>query len=212
MTEYEEEPIRGLPGYLPAGEQIVWQGEPQWRALSRRVFHTRKVALYFGVLMLASAAQRITAGQSLPEIAGSVAWQCALGAVSVGILTLLAWLYARTTVYTITNRRIVMRFGVALPMMVNIPWDRIESAAFRSFADGNGDIALTPTAKGRVSYWTIWPHARPWRFSPVQPSLRGIDDAARVAELISGAVAGQPAAQTGRDEQADWSHGATATA
>ncbi len=212
MTEYEEEPIRGLPGYLPAGEQIVWQGEPQWRALSRRVFHTRKVALYFGVLMLASAAQRITAGQSLPEIAGSVAWQCALGAVSVGILTLLAWLYARTTVYTITNRRIVMRFGVALPMMVNIPWDRIESAAFRSFADGNGDIALTPTAKGRVSYWTIWPHARPWRFSPVQPSLRGIDDAARVAELISGAVAGQPAAQTGRDEQVDWSHGATATA
>jgi hypothetical protein len=212
MTEYEEEPIRGLPGYLPAGEQIVWQGEPQWRALSRRVFHTRKVALYFGVLMLASAAQRITAGQSLPEIAGSVAWQFALGAVSVGILTLLAWLYARSTVYTITNRRIVMRFGVALPMMVNIPWDRIESAAFRSFADGNGDIALTPTAKGRVSYWTIWPHARPWRFSPVQPSLRGIDDAARVAELISGAVAGQPAAQTGRDEQADWSHGATATA
>ena len=212
MTEYEEEPIRGLPGYLPAGEQIVWQGEPQWRALSRRVFHTRKVALYFGVLMLASAAQRITAGQSLPEIAGSVAWQLALGAVSVGILTLLAWLYARTTVYTITNRRIVMRFGVALPMMVNIPWNRIESAAFRSFADGNGDIALTPTAKGRVSYWTIWPHARPWRFSPVQPSLRGIDDAARVAELISGAVAGQPAAQTGRDEQADWSHGATATA
>ncbi len=212
MTEYEEEPIRGLPGYLPAGEQIVWQGEPQWRALSRRVFHTHKVALYFGVLMLASAAQRITAGQSLPEIAGSVAWQFALGAVSVGILTLLAWLYARSTVYTITNRRIVMRFGVALPMMVNIPWDRIESAAFRSFADGNGDIALTPTAKGRVSYWTIWPHARPWRFSPVQPSLRGIDDAARVAELISGAVAGQPAAQTGRDEQADWSHGATATA
>ena len=212
MTEYEEEPIRGLPGYLPAGEQIVWQGEPQWRALSRRVFHTRKVALYFGVLMLASAAQRITAGQSLPEIVGSVAWQFALGAVSVGILTLLAWLYARSTVYTITNRRIVMRFGVALPMMVNIPWDRIESAAFRSFADGNGDIALTPTAKGRVSYWTIWPHARPWRFSPVQPSLRGIDDAARVAELISGAVAGQPAAQTGRDEQAGWSHGATATA
>lgn len=212
MTEYEDEPVRGLPGYLPAGEQIVWQGEPQWRVLSRRVFHTRKVALYFGILMLASAAQRITAGQSLPEIAGSVAWQFALGAVSVGILTLLAWLYARSTVYTITNRRIVMRFGVALPMMVNIPWERIESAAFRSFADGNGDIALTPTAKGRVSYWTIWPHARPWRFSPVQPSLRGIDDAARVAELISGAVAGQPAAQTGRDEQADWSHGATATA
>ncbi len=212
MTEYEEEPIRGLPGYLPAGERIVWQGEPQWRALSRRVFHTRKVALYFGALMLLSAVQRSASGQSLAEIAGSVAWQVALGAASVGILTLLAWLYARTTVYTITNRRIVLRFGVALPMMVNIPWDRIESAAFRSFTDGNGDIVLTPTAKGRVSYWTIWPHARPWRFNPVQPSLRGIDDAARVAALISSAVAEQPAAQPDRDTQQAWAPGTAATA
>lgn len=212
MTEYEEEPIRGLPGYLPAGERIVWQGEPQWRALSRRVFHTRKVALYFGALMLLSAAQRSASGQSVAEIAGSVAWQVALGAVSVGILTLLAWLYARTTVYTITNRRIVLRFGVALPMMVNIPWDRIESAAFRSFADGNGDIVLTPTAKGRVSYWTIWPHARPWRFNPVQPSLRGINDAARVAALISSAVAEQPAVHADRDSHTSWAAGTAATA
>jgi Bacterial PH domain len=213
VTEYEEEPIRGLPGYLPSGEQIVWQGEPQWRALSRRVFHVRKVGIYFGVLMLVSGAQRISAGHAFAEVAGGMAWQLALGGVSVGILSLLAWLYARTTVYTITNRRVVMRFGVALPMMVNIPWDRIESAAFRNFADGNGDITLTPTAKGRVSYWTIWPHARPWRFNPVQPSLRGIDDAARVAALISSAVAGQTEAQPAREPQsAAWTPGSTATA
>ena len=41
MTEYEAEPIRGLPGLLPKGEHIVWQGAPQWQALSRRAFHTR---------------------------------------------------------------------------------------------------------------------------------------------------------------------------
>lgn len=212
MTEYEDEPVRGLPGYLPSGEHIVWQGGPQWRALARRVFHTRKVILYFGLLMAASAVQRTSAGQSLAEIAGSVAWQFTLGAVSVGILVLLAWLHARSTVYTITNRRIVMRFGVALPMMVNIPWDRIESADYRSFADGNGDIVLTPTAKGRVSYWTIWPHVRPWRFNPVQPALRGIDDAGRVAVLISTAVGEQAQMQQRDDQQAGWAPGNAATA
>ena len=213
MTEYEGEPIRGLPGLLPQGEHIVWQGEPQWQALSRRVFHTRKVAGYFGALLLVSVASRILDGQGVLEIARSASWQVALGASAVGILSLLAWLYARTTVYTVTNRRIVMRFGVALPMMINIPWDRIESAAFRSFPDGNGDIALTPTAKGKVSYWTIWPHARPWRFTPVQPSLRGIADAAHVAGLISESVAGQPAAPSHEARaQTAWAASATASA
>ena len=217
MTEYEAEPIRGLPGLLPKGEHIVWQGAPQWQALSRRAFHTRKIAAYFGALLVISVASRVADGQGALEIVRSASWQAALGATTVGILSLLAWLYARTTVYTVTNRRIVMRFGVALPMMVNIPWDKVESAAFRSFADGNGDIVLKPTAKGKVSYWTIWPHARPWRFTPVQPSLRGIADAAHVAGLISEAVAGQPqpaAAAPSRQTrvQAAWPASVTASA
>ena len=38
MSEYENEPIRGLPGLLPKGEYIVWQGSPDWRGLARRFF------------------------------------------------------------------------------------------------------------------------------------------------------------------------------
>lgn len=210
MTEYEDEPVRGLPGYLPSGEHMVWQGVPQWRALARRVFHTRKVIVYFALLILYSVVQRVSAEQSFAEIAGGVVWQLLLGGASVGILTLLAWLYARSTVYTITNRRIVMRFGVALPMMVNIPWDRIESADFRSFDDGNGDIVLRPTAKGRVSYWTIWPHVRPWHFNPVQPALRGIPDAGRVAVLIAQSVGEQTASQARSEPGSEWSSGTAA--
>lgn len=50
MNEYENEPIRGLPGMLPPGEQIVWQGSPQWRALARGAFRTRLVMGYFALL------------------------------------------------------------------------------------------------------------------------------------------------------------------
>ena len=28
MTEYEDEPVEGLPEYLPEGETMVWQGRP----------------------------------------------------------------------------------------------------------------------------------------------------------------------------------------
>jgi len=184
VTEYEDEPVRGLPGYLPAGEQIVWQGEPQWRALSRRVFHTRKVALYFGILMLASAAQRITAGQSLPEIAGSVAWQFALGAVSVGILTLLAWLYARSTVYTITNKRVVMRLGIVLTVSFNLPLKQVASADVRVLQKGIGDITLALQGSDRIAWVHLWPSVRPWRISKPEPTLRAIPDVQVVADKL----------------------------
>ena len=51
MTEYENEPIPGLPGRLPPGERILWQGSPEWRALARTAFHTRLVAGYFAALV-----------------------------------------------------------------------------------------------------------------------------------------------------------------
>jgi hypothetical protein len=52
MNEFEHEPVRGLPEKLPAGERILWQGTPSWRALAIRAFHARKVALYFAALVV----------------------------------------------------------------------------------------------------------------------------------------------------------------
>ena len=45
--EYEDEPIPGLPGRLPPGEDIIWQATPDWRGVARGVFHTRLVAAWF---------------------------------------------------------------------------------------------------------------------------------------------------------------------
>ena len=33
MSEYDHEPVRGLPGVLPSGEALLWQGAPEWRSL-----------------------------------------------------------------------------------------------------------------------------------------------------------------------------------
>ena len=209
MNEYEHEPIRGLPEVPPADEQIVWQGEPEFYGLARRVFHVHKVMFYFTLILVASMAAMAGAGESAAAIASAASWQLALALGSLGILYLLAWLYARSTVYTITSQRLVMRFGVAIPMMVNIPWSKIDEANLRSFKDGSGDISLKvqPTRR-RMSYWMHWPHVRPWRFSPIEPSLRSLANAAAVADSLAG-VLQQKFPESGDSEAADTAAPAT---
>ena len=112
--EYEFEPQYGLPERLPAGESILWQGSPDYRTLARRVFHLRKLALYFALLIAATAGPVLGAGGSLIEALVAVKWLAPLSALGLASVAMLAWLTARTTVYTLTSKRVVMRVGIVL--------------------------------------------------------------------------------------------------
>ncbi len=189
MREHEYEPIPGLPEKLPEGEYIVWQGRPSAKAVATRVFHTRTIALYFAVLVAVHVVYRLMDGAIMADILLDTAWQAALSAIAVGMLTFLARLYARGSIITMTNKRLVMRSGVALPMIVNIPWSNVHRAGLRVCTDGTGDILLTPVDDRRLFYFMLWPYVRPWHFRPVQPLLRGIEQphtvASRLAEVIA---------------------------
>ena len=184
MNEHEYEPVRGLPELLPAGERTIWRGEPDWRSLARRVFHVRKIALYFGLLIAFSIASKLVGGESIAAVVSAVSWQLTLALSALGILFFLAWLYARTTVYTLTSERLVMRFGVALTLAVNIPWTRITRADLLLHGDGTGDIVFTVDPERRMSYILLWPFVRPWRFAPVMPAIRSIHGADAVAAQL----------------------------
>jgi len=188
MSEYEFEPVRGLPEPLPPGETILWQGSPHWRRLARDAFHTRKVAIYFGLLAFWRVAAGWSDGEAAAPIAVSIGILAGLAVAGLGMLSLLAWLSAKATVYTLTSRRLVMRFGVALPLTVNIPYRIVGAADVAPNADGSGDIALALTGEGRLAYLALWPHARPWRVSNPQPMLRAIPNVADVAEILADAV------------------------
>jgi len=192
-TPQAREP-RGLPAPLPAGERLLWQGSPRWQSLARHAFHVRKLALYFSVLLAASAIASYFSTGSLSEPAIKVLQLAALTGVALGILILLAWLSGRTTVYTITSRRVVMQIGIALPVTLNLPFRGIHAAGLRLHADGSGDITLALAPAGRIAYMHLWPHARPWRFAHPEPMLRGIDDAAVVGDILADALAAAPAA------------------
>jgi hypothetical protein len=167
---------------------------------SFRVFqpyeHVRKVAVYFALLVVGSAVAGIAGGAALRPTAMNAAWLLTLGASAIGLLALLAWAQSRATVYTITSRRVVMRFGVAIPMTMNIPFSQISSAALRLHADGTGDVPLALASARRASYLVLWPHVRPWHFGRVQPMLRAVADAGRVAEILARALSEAAASDT----------------
>ncbi|WP_120077863.1 photosynthetic complex putative assembly protein PuhB [Aurantiacibacter odishensis] len=175
VTEYENEPIRGLPGHLPEGEHIVWQGAPDWRVFARSALYTRWIAFYFTLLAALALVSGSVGGAGMTAISG---------AVVLGLLNLFAWGVGKTTVYTITNRRVVLRIGVALNKCINLPLSLIGSASLREHGGENGDIALQLTGKHRLGYAVLWPHARPVRLRDPQPMLRALPNAAEVAAIL----------------------------
>jgi hypothetical protein len=179
----------GLPGPLPKGETVLWQGSPRWDATCRRVFHLRKLAAYFGLILLFRELYFLSRGDGGPALLVSGLWLVGVAAVAIGLLAGIAWLIARTTIYTITDRRVVMQAGIALQLCINLPYKQIQSAGLKTYGDGTGDIPLTLPAGDRIAYLALWPHARPWRLSQPEPMLRGIPDAAGVARLLSRALA-----------------------
>lgn len=191
MSDVEIEPIPGLPEELPEGEHIVWQGRPRWRTLALEAFHVRGVGLYFAGLIGVRALIAFVEAEPVGEALASIGVAVGLSLVALGLLYLLAWLNAKATMYTITNRRVVMRIGVAFPITFNLPFRRLGAADLKAYPNGDGEIALSLAGSARLAYLHLWPHARPWRFSPTSPMLRAIPDAARVANVLATAARGQ---------------------
>ncbi|WP_349371348.1 photosynthetic complex putative assembly protein PuhB [Salinarimonas sp.] len=206
----DAEPVtpRGLPAPLPEGETILWQGQPAWRTLARRAMHLRGISLYFGFLAVWAAGDALVSGEGPLSAFVSATWLLAIGAVAIGLLALYGWLSARSTWFTITNERVILSFGVALPMSMNVPYKLIENVALKAWPNGTGDIPLTIKSERRLSYVLFWPYVRPWRFSKVEPMLRCVPQAERVAAILAerltaahgeNAAAAEAAAKTSSD-------------
>ncbi len=196
MNEHENEPVPGLPARLPAGETILWQGTPCWKSLARRAFHVGQIGVYFILLLAWSIAGAHGDGTSIAAAVISALRVLPLALAAIVILGVLAWLTARTTLYTITNRRVVIRFGIALPITLNLPFSMIDAAGLKAYSDRTGDLAILLSAGQRVSYLVLWPHVRPWHMACPEPTLRGIPDVASTAQILGralAAAAAQPA-------------------
>lgn len=193
MIEASYGPLKGMPEVLPEGEVLVWQGRPAWWPLARRALHIRKVAAYFAILVIWRVASGMSDGFSLYGSSKNTMILMALSVTAVCIVAALAFALSRTTVYSITNRRVVMHIGIALPVALNLPFAAIGAASARIQSDGTADIPLTIVGDGRIAYLHLWPHARPWLLKHPEPMLRCVADGEKVAAILGRALrAAQP--------------------
>ncbi|MFK7994711.1 MAG: photosynthetic complex putative assembly protein PuhB [Granulosicoccus sp.] len=178
--DFEDRP--GIPAPLPAGEHVIWQGNPEVWEIAKNAFHIRKIAVYFGLILLIQAVSIYQMGAS--SVGASLQMTTMLSIFGLGVLGLLAYLTSRVTIYTITNKRVLIRFGIALQMTINLPFSQISAADVRVGKNGYGDIPLTMKDSRRVSYLVLWPHVRPWNFSKPQPMIRSVENVQNVARII----------------------------
>ncbi len=193
---HDYEPIRGLPADLPDGETILWQGAPDWLTLARHGTKIRIVAVWFVLLAVWGIAGGVSSGTPALDIALSTLRLAGLGVLAIAVLTFFAWMVAKTTVYTITSRRVVFRFGIAIPITLQVAFPMINSAGANLRSGGDGDVAISvrhdikdKTKAEKISYFVLWPHIRPWKLAKPEPTLRCVPDAAAVAQILGRALA-----------------------
>lgn len=183
-----DEAVPGLPAPLPEDETILWQGRADGKTLAVHAFHIRTVTLYLAIVVLVRAAFAVSSEAPMDEVlqnAGAVAF---LAGTAAAILGTLGWAMARRSLFTITNKRVVIRHGVAFRKYINLPFKEIAAVDLRSHPSGYGDLALRTSPQNTVPYLHLWPFARPLRINRTVPLIRSIKNAADVASILVAAI------------------------
>ena len=184
-AEYEFEAALGLPEPLPPDEMILWQGTPNWISMAKYVFRLQWLSLYFAVIVIWQLISVSGSEGGLAAGWSSVALAFSLAVIGLVLVGLLAYWSATTTMYTLTNRRIVMRVGIVLTVTFNLPYKTLGSADLKLYKDGTGDIPMQIATKDKIAYFHLWPHARPWRLATPEPMMRCVPEAKQVAAILT---------------------------
>ncbi len=181
------EPIPGLPEELPEGETVLWQGKPAALAFTINTFRLRWIAVYVTVFLTWRLANAATtdAGISQGMVIETLLTASAFTLGGVSIFLVLGAQMARSTIYTLTNRRLVMRYGVGFRKYINLPFSRISSASLKAHGGKTGSIAFETDRAHPLPYFHLWPHARPFRFVNASPMFRAIADPEGFARLLA---------------------------
>jgi hypothetical protein len=184
-AEYEFEAALGLPEPLPQDEIILWQGAPNWISMAKNVFRLQWLSFYFAVIVIWQLISVAGSEGGLADGWSSVALAFGLAVIGLILVGLMAYWSATEALYTLTNRRIVMRIGIVLTVTFNLPYKTLGSAGLRLYKDGTGDIPIQISSEDKIAYFHLWPHARPWHLATPEPMLRCVPEAKKVAAILT---------------------------
>ena len=185
--DFAVEPIEGLPELLPKGEVILWQGRPNWLQLTIESLNLWWIIGYFGLLAtwrFLTVIDYMPLGTAISVITPFLF----IAALAGLLLCIVGYVQAKATLYTITNKRVVMRIGAALTITLNLPFTKIDNAAVAKKRGDFGNIAFETSGSTKFSYFVLWPHARSWHFGKPQPTLRCISEIEKVSSILGEAA------------------------
>ena len=110
-----------------------------------------------------------------------------------------------------------MRFGLALPIIINLPFRMIDAVDLKILVEGAsgdeiGDIAMKIARHERLAYMVLWPHAKPFALAHAQPMFRAVPNAQKAAKILVEALVKAGAVQSYASRTTDAGAGAPATA
>ncbi len=182
--EHEFEAALGLPEVLPRNEYIVWQGRPDWQQLAVDAFHVRKIAVYFAVMVLWQAVNLLDSDTAAVDMLKQLGTSIGLASLALAVLSWSAYWSAQATMYTLTNKRIIMRIGIVLSLTFNLPLKKITACDLQLLKKSTGNIALGIATDSPIGWLNLWPHVRAWRVASPQPTLRCVPQAERLATTL----------------------------
>ncbi len=182
--------ITGVEEALPPGESLVWEGQPDVKTLAFRVLYLRAILVYWALVAVGFLAAGALGGRGSGSLAADLVWLMVVAAAGSALIFGLAAAIRSSTTYALTDRRVVIRMGVAFPSVLNLPLHQIDAVDVRATGKDRegrevGDLVLTPIGGEQVGWLYLWPHVKPWSWRTPAPALRAIPEAAYVGKLVA---------------------------
>ena len=167
---------------IPNGESILWKGRPSLWGFSWNLFGLKWITLYLSMLSIVSVA-RFFASDFYTAFYVDFLPFFLSGIFASIILIGLAATQTYSTVYIITENRVIIKTGAALSFLISMPFKKIKEVNLQKRGASIGTISFELLSEKRVPYISCWPSVRPWKFKRTQPAfscVRSVDEVATI--------------------------------
>ena len=168
---------------IPDGEKIYWSGMPNWRSFGYHAFGIKYLIFYLIFCAFYSVTQ-INGGFNFSTFFGKYLPFIISGLFAGMMLFFLAYVAASHTCYVLTEKRIVIKTGVALVFLLNLPLKNVVSIDKKTLAQGRGNLSFKAQSKKRIPFLSCWPSVRGGSFFEPIPTFRSIANIDYIGTLV----------------------------
>ena len=168
---------------IPNGESILWKGRPSLWGFSWNLFGLKWITLYLSMLSIVSVA-RFFASDFYTAFYVDFLPFFLSGIFASIILIGLAATQTYSTVYIITENRVIIKTGAALSFLISMPFKKIKEVNLQKRGASIGTISFELLSEKRVPYISCWPSVRPWKFKRTQPAFSCVGSVDEVATIL----------------------------